>query len=388
MPHGHIHRGAMYSLARCKSEKKTYTGTGVGQTITFDIYPEFIMVFEQADGRFYWYYDKEVDQSLRSGRDVSNPQYTAGMVKNGEFSIDVGALLSRIDIIYEIIAFQVSPHDFGEAMYYTPGKHKHLTGMETFYKGRLWMDSYVGDFNPYQDKNMVFEPGYLIIIDQDDELVYHTINPYCGVSNTPLYTLLEGYNITIPDRILNVVQTTVGSGIVNLVGDLNQNGHIYSYINFGGLSSHDCISQKGGGGPGHLHKGGWDTYNRTLMATFTYIGTGLGIEWIRLCRYIDEWVVIPDLTVIFCEGNEVLHSTNMFFHIHNLDYIGAYGPKGKNELYHGPNLGDGVDWDTGIYWQIVHDTLNKRYTPAMRINLAQGTNTLDEVYQVWMLKLI
>ena len=83
--------------------------------------------------------------------------------------------------------------------YYTPGSHKHITGMENLYKGRLWMNSYVGNLDASKQINMFHEPGYLIIIDQDDELVYHTINVNTGVLYgiaNRMETLREGYNIT------------------------------------------------------------------------------------------------------------------------------------------------------------------------------------------------
>lgn len=381
MTHGHIHHGPIVDGARCRSEKKIYTGSGIGQTLTFNIRPEFVMIFRRQDNTFYHYYDKDVDQSLKSGQSVSDPVYNNDIVKNNGYSMDVSGECDVVGIVYESLAFQVSPHLFyeGYAMnYWTPGFHKHLTGMEDKYKGRMWTDTYLGMAGAHKYVNMVHEPGYLIIIDHDDELVYHTINPYCGVSSAPLYTLVEGYNITIPDRILNAVFITVGSGIVMVGDDLNIAGHIYTYINFGGLSSYDCPAQKGGGGPGHLHKGGWDTYNRTLMATFKYTGDGAAILNINLRSLLNiKW--LADFVIVF--RIEFLNERMYYSFLTYGSWL--HGSIGSKLHYSGPTDGDGVDYDIdGIQ---IYESPGKTY---FKVWLAAGLNELDKDYYVWLLKLI
>lgn len=385
MTHGHKHMGPMYDGARCRAETFEYVGTGVAQNITFIIKPDVVMIFGQRLGKFYHIWDKKSDDSWRSGSIDQDPGFQLDIIGVDDFTIQVDLACNVSPIVYNVIGYMVSPSlDTGYEMnYYTPGFHKHLTGMEDLYKGRLWTDSYVGDVNVFQDKNMVFEPGYLIIIDHDDELVYHTINAHCGVSVSPLYTLLEGYNVTAANRILNVVIPTLNSGIVNLGGELNQDGHIYTYINFGGYSSYNCEGQKGGGGVGHFHKGGWDTYHRTLMGTFQYTGNGNASANIYIRDYLATWNCMPDFVIIFGEQTEISGDLNLAFKFWKQSGRLASGPYSTSTFYEGPSPGAGVD----------HEGTFLLYTNAgqkIRLKLyeTEKHNTSGVIYNVWLIKLI
>lgn len=384
MTHGHIHHGPMYDGARCRSEKITYTGTGVAQNITFEIMPDVIIIFGHRLSKFYHLWERTSDDSWRSGSLNTNPLMALDIVGISEHIVQVDLECNISPIVYEALGFMVSPNLFLGAYtmnYWTPGFHKHMTGFEDKYNGRLWIDDYVGDANAWQDKNMVFEPAYLIIIDHDDELVYHTLNPTCGVSKENLYTLLEGYNAVLANRILTVVDVNINSGIVNLGGELNQNGHIYTFINFGGLSS--GANQKGGGGPGHIHKGGWDSYNRTLMGSFSYVGDGNASLSIQLDTVLPDWIVHPDLVVIFGEHSEISGDLFMAFKTFVLYGYGPHGPNSNSFFIEGPSPGAGVDYETNMDLYT-----NPGGKSRLKVYLAENLNTLGIKYNVWLIHIV